>query len=250
MIKAAIIGGTGHESPDYLKDPREISIETPFGKPYPLLYTGFLNGNEVYHLVRHGREQGFPPSIVNYRANMYALKELGCNYIFATTTCGSLQEEICPGEFIILDQFIDMTKQRISGIYEDLQPDEGNYFSMAEPFSDELRDHLIEAAIIEGITVHTKGNILSIDGLRSTSRAESNLYRSWGADVINMSTAPEVILANELGIPFAEVALCTRYDSWRISDTSPDGESIRKLAENNREKVIRLISYALRKIEQ
>jgi 5'-methylthioadenosine phosphorylase len=247
MIKAAVIGGKGHELPDYLTNVREISLDTPYGKAGPVLYSGSYDGMEVIHLPRHGKDQMILPARINYRANLFALRQLGCTHILSTSTCGSLQEEICPGECIILDQFIDMTKQTVSGIHEELAPGE-RYVSLAEPFSEEMRDHLIESAIVQGITVHTKGIVISIDGFRSSSRAESNLYRKWGADVINMTTAPEVILANELNIPYAGLTLCTGYDSWRIGE-APEAGQIKAIIADNRERIIRMLTYTLKKIE-
>jgi 5'-methylthioadenosine phosphorylase len=248
-MKAAIIGGTGHALPDYLKNIKEVHVNTPFGKPDPVIYSGQFEGLDVFHLARNGKNHELPPTKINYRANMYALKQLGCDFILATGTCGSLQEEICPGEVIIFDQFIDMTKQPVTGIHEELNPGESNIVSMAEPFSEELRDHLIESAIVQGITVHTKGTAISIDGQRSSSRAESKLYRSWGADVINMTTAPEVILANELGIAYAALSLCTGYDSWRMGDMPLDPAEKMTIIKDNHDRIIRLLTYALKKIE-
>jgi 5'-methylthioadenosine phosphorylase len=248
-MKAAIIGGTGHVVPDYLKDIKEVQIETPFGKPDPVIYKGMLDGLEIFHLARNGRNHELPPTKINYRANMVALKKLGCEYIIATGTCGSLQEEICPGEVIILNQFIDMTRQPVTGIIEELNPGESNCVSMAEPFSEDLRDHLIEAAIVQGITVHTKGIAISIDGQRSSSRAESNLYRSWNADIINMTTAPEVILANELGMAYAALSLCTGYDSWRTGDVPLSAEEKKQIIIGNHDRILKLLTYALKKID-
>ena len=248
-MKAAIIGGTGHALPDYLTNVKEIAVETPFGKPDPVIFTGMYDGMEIFHLARNGKDHDLPPTKINYRANMYALKQLGCSYILATGTCGSLQEEICPGEVIIFDQFIDMTKIPVTGILAELNPKDSKYVSMAEPFSEELRDHLIESAIVQGITVHTKGIAISIDGQRSSSRAESNLYRSWKADAINMTTAPEVILANELGMAYAALSLCTGYDSWRIIDILPDPGEKQAIITENHIKINRLLTYALKKIQ-
>jgi 5'-methylthioadenosine phosphorylase len=249
-MKAAIIGGTGHALPDYLKNVKEISVTTPFGSPEPVIYAGVYDGIEIIHLARNGRNHELPPTKINYRANMYALRQLGCGYVLATGTCGSLQEEICPGEVIIFNQFIDMTRRTVTGILEELNPGESNFVSLADPFSEELRDHLIEAAIVQGITVHTKGVVVSIDGQRSSSRAESNLYRSWKADAINMTTAPEVILAKELGMAYAALSLCTGYDSWRASDAVPDPAEKMALVTENHDKIIRLLTYALKKIHE
>lgn len=248
-MKIAIIGGTGFALPDYLTDVKSISVDTPFGNPEPIIYSGKMEGVEIIHLSRNGKNNELPQTRINYRANMYALKKLGVDHIFATGTCGSLQEEICPGEVIIFDQFIDMTKQPVTGINEELYPGSNNYVSMAEPFSDELRDSLIESAIIQGITVHTKGIAISIDGQRSSSRAESRLYRCWGADVINMTTAPEAILANELGIAYAAISLCTGYDSWRQGDVTPGPGEKMNIVGDNYVRIIKLLSCAVKKIE-
>jgi 5'-methylthioadenosine phosphorylase len=248
-MKIAIIGGTGFAVPDYLTQANEIAIDTPFGKPDPVIYRGTYDGMEVLHLARNGKNHELPPTKINYRANMYALKQLGCDHIIATGTCGSLQEEICPGEVIIFDQFIDMTRQVVTGIYEELHPGESNYVSMAEPFSEVLRDTLIESAIVQGITVHTKGITISIDGQRSLSRAESRLYRCWGADVVNMTTAPEAILANELKMAYAALSLCTGYDSWRNEDNSMDPNEKMDIVKFNHDRIVKLLTCALKKVE-
>jgi 5'-methylthioadenosine phosphorylase len=248
-MKIAIIGGTGLALPNYLTKVKDVHVDTPFGKPEPVIYSGIYDGMEVFHLARNGRNHELPPTKINYRANMYAMKTLGIDKIFATGTCGSLQEEICPGEVIIFDQFIDMTKQPVTGIHEELHPGESNFVSMAEPFSSELRDCLIESAIVQGITVHTKGITISIDGQRSLSRAESKLYRCWGADVVNMTTAPEAILANELGMAYAALSLCTGYDSWRYDDNSTDPNEKMDIVKSNHDRIIRLLTSALKKIE-
>ncbi len=249
-MKVAIIGGTGHALPDYLTNVIEITVDTPFGLPMPVIYGGQFDGMDVIHLARNGKNHELPPTKINYRANMYALRQLGCGFVLATGTCGSLQEEICPGEVIIFDQFIDMTRQPVTGILEELNPRESNYVSLAEPFSEELRDHLIESAIVQGITVHTKGIVISIDGQRSSSRAESNLYRTWNADAINMTTAPEVILARELGMSYAALSLCTGYDSWRNNDFPPDPAEKMALVSQNHDKIVRLLAYALKKLQE
>jgi 5'-methylthioadenosine phosphorylase len=248
-MKIAIIGGTGFSSPNYLDDVKEISVQTPFGKPDPLIYSGKLDGIEIFHLTRNGKGHELPYARINYRANMFALNQLETDYIIATGTCGSLQEEICPGEVIIIYQFIDMTRQAVTGIMEELNPGGNNFVSMAEPFSDELRDTLIESAIIQGITVHTKGIAISIDGQRSSSRAESRLYRCWGADVINMTTAPEVILANELGIPYAALSLCTGYDSWRQDIIQPEPDEKVNIVNTNYARIVKLLKCAVKKVE-
>jgi 5'-methylthioadenosine phosphorylase len=246
MSKIAIIGSRGLEKPDYLMNVKKLSVTTPFGDPNPVMYSGTFEGMEVIHLSRRGVNDSIPSSKINFKANLYALKQQQCTHILAVTVCRSLQEEICPGEIIILDQFIDMTTQRLSGIFEDMNGG-AVYHPMEEPFSCELRDHLVEAAIVQGTTVHTKGTVLSIEGPRFSSRAESNLFRHWDADVINMGTAPEVILAAELGIPYAALAICTSYDSWRINDDMAVMED--HVVAEYHDKVLGMIKYALKKIE-
>lgn len=246
MSKIAIIGSRGLERPDYLTNVKKLSVTTPFGDPNPVMYSGILDGIEVIHLSRRGLGDSVPSSKINFKANLYALKQQECTHILAATICRSLQEEICPGEIIILDQFIDMTTQRLSGIFEDMNGGIA-YHPLEEPFSCELRDHLVEAAIVQGITVHTKGTVLSIEGPRFSSRAESNLYRNWDADVINMVSAPEVILASELGIPYASLAICTGYDSWRVNDDTAIVED--KVMNGYHDKVLSMIKYALKKID-
>lgn len=250
MMKVGIIGGTGLEDPGFLGKVKKLSAETPFGKPSSPLYAGSVDGVGVVYLARHGDKHSVPSTRVNYRANLRALKDQKCAFIIATATCGSLQEEICPGEMIVLDQFIDLTRQRQNSVYEDAGVRGVKYTPMAEPFSEDLRDHLIEGAIVSGFTVHTKGTVITIEGPRFSTRAESNLYRSWKADVINMTTAPEVILANELSIPYASIAICTGYDSWRTDTPAPGPSEIEEIIERNTGHLVKVILHALMKLKQ
>jgi 5'-methylthioadenosine phosphorylase len=244
MKKIAIIGGTGLEKLEILSGTKVLQTKTPFGEPSSELYTGQYNGLEIIHIARHG----IPSSTVNFKANLYALKEIGCTHIISTTACGSLREEICPGEFVVFDQFIDFTRHGFTTIFQDSQPGDFRYTPMAYPFSDELRDNLIEAAVTLGLTVHTKGTVITIDGPRFSTRAESQLFRMWGADIINMTTAPETILANELKIPMAVIALCTDFDSWRTDIKPPSPEDIREIIDQNIAKLLELIKISLASI--
>jgi 5'-methylthioadenosine phosphorylase len=247
MNKVAIIGGSGVENLGFIESARKLKIDTPYGDPSPDIKTGKFNNMEIVHLARHGKDHTIPSVRVNYKANIYALQELGCSHILSTATCGSLQEEICPGELVIMNQFIDFTKHRSLMIFEDKPKGELKSIPMAEPFSEELRDNLIEAAVVLGITIHTKCTVISIEGHRYSTRAESNLYRAWGADIINMSTAPEAMLANEFGIPYAAVALCTDYDSWRTDLKTPTAEEIIDIVNENAGNINELIKNALLK---
>jgi 5'-methylthioadenosine phosphorylase len=248
MNKIAIIGGTGLEDLKFLEKTKETKVKTPYGDPSSEIKTGKYNDVDIIHLSRHGKEHSIPSTQVNYHANIYALKKLGCTHILSTTACGSLQEEICPGELVVMDQFIDLTKQITTTINEEHKHGELKYTPMANPFSDELRDHLIEAAVLLGITIHTKGTVITIEGHRFSTRAESNLYRAWGADIINMSTAPEAILANELGIPYAAIALCTDYDSWRTDIKPPAPDEMLDILNSNAGKMLELIKKALARL--
>lgn len=157
------------------------------------------------------------PTAVNYRANIYALKEEGCTHLIATTACGSLQEHIHPGEVVLIDQFIDRTTQRSKTLFDGTPgaPSGICHMQMGEPFCKHTRSVIARAAQSLNIKCHTEGTVVTIEGPRFSSKAESMLYRSWGCDVVNMTTIPEVTLAKEAGLCYASIALPTDYDSWR-----------------------------------
>lgn len=241
MIKIAIIGGSGLEDPAILKNPKDININTPYGNPSSHFKTGKISGVNVVILSRHGRRHTIPPTQVNNRANIWAIKELGCTHILATTACGSLREEIRRGDLIILDQFIDFTRFRKVSFFEEFPSGELMHTPMADPFSKDLRKKIIEKAALLKLKYHSKGTVITIEGPRFSTRAESNMFRTWGADVINMSTAPECILANELQIPYAAIALSTDYDCWKTNEESVTWEEVIKVFNQNLEKVIQLL---------
>lgn len=236
-MKYGIIGGSGLDDPKLLQDYREVELETPFGKPACSITVGKLNGVDVAILARHGKDHSIMPTKVPYRANVWALKELGCTHILATTACGSLKEEIAPGDLVFIDQFVDFTKHRNLTFYEDKVV----HTPMAEPFDAALRLKLIDAAKAFGFKYHEKGTIITIEGPRFSTKAESHLFRSWGIDVINMSTVPEVILANELQIPYQAIAMATDYDCWREGEAAVTWEIIVERMKENAEKVKKLL---------
>jgi len=240
-MKIAIIGGSGFENPDILKNPGEIEVKTPFGKPSSKLKTGNISGVEVVILSRHGRDHAIPPSQVNNRANIWAIKNLGCSHILATTACGSLREEIKRGDLVILDQFIDFTRHREVTFHDEFENGALNHTPMADPFDNNLRQKLIEKAAELNLKYHPKGTVITIEGPRFSTRAESKMFRLWGADVINMSIAPECILSNELKIPYAAIALSTDYDCWKTEEEPVTWEEVLKVFKQNVENVIRLI---------
>jgi len=241
-MKIAIIGGSGFENPDLLKDQKEVQVETPFGAISSSCKTGKIGNTEVVVLSRHGRDHSIPPTQVNNRANIWAIKQLGCSHILATTACGSLREEIKRGDLVILDQFIDFTRLRKVSFFETFEPGLLNHTPMADPFDAELRKKLIVEAKKLNLSFHPSGTVVTIEGPRFSTRAESRMFRMWGADVINMSVAPECILANEIQIPYAAIALSTDYDCWKTDEAPVTWEEVLKVFHQNVENVIRLIS--------
>ncbi|MFW9819619.1 MAG: S-methyl-5'-thioadenosine phosphorylase [Candidatus Thorarchaeota archaeon] len=249
MIKIGIIGGSGLDNPDILKDANDVNVETPYGKPSSPLKTGKINNVEVILIARHGREHTIPPTQVNYRANIHALKDQGCTHILATTACGSLREEIERGDLVILDQFIDYTRLRKISFFEEFAPGDMKHTPMADPYSEELRNILIETANELNIKHHKTGTVVTIEGPRFSTRAESKMFRIWGADVINMSIAPETILANEIGIPYAAVAMSTDYDCWKEDEAPVTWEEILEIFGKNVNNVIALLTNSIPKIK-
>jgi 5'-methylthioadenosine phosphorylase len=248
MTKIGIIGGSGLDDPDMLMGAKEIVVETPYGEPSSALICGRLNDTEVVMVARHGRKHQYSPSQVNYRANIRALKDQEVTHILATTACGSLREEIGRGDFIILDQFIDMTRLRKSTFFDSF--DEGaRHTSMAEPFNSELRRVLYETAKELELKVHRSGTVVTIEGPRFSSKAESNMFRIWGADVINMSIAPEAILANEIEVPYAAVAMSTDYDCWKEDEAPVTWDEILEVFKKNASNVEKLLLNAISKIK-
>jgi 5'-methylthioadenosine phosphorylase len=209
------------------------------------LKLGQIAGTDVALLGRHGREHTIPPTQVNYRANIQALKDIGCTHILATTAVGSLREEICRGDLVILDQFIDFTKQRKMTFHESFKPHEPIHTPMADPFDYQLREILNQACLDLGISFHPSGTVVTIEGPRFSTRAESRMFRSFGADIINMSVATEVALANEIKIPYAAIAMSTDYDCWKEDEESVSWEAILEVFKSNADKVTRLLLAAI-----
>jgi len=250
MIKIAIIGGSGLGDPGIVKDPEKITVDTPYGNPSSELLTGKINGVSIVNLSRHSKGHTIPPSQVNNRANICALQKLGCTHIITTTACGSLREEIGRGDLVIPDQFIDFTRHRKVTFHEVFEPDKMKHTPMADPFSEELRNALIESAIELKLKFHTRGTVITIEGPRFSTRAESNMFRIIGADLVNMSIAPEVILANEASIPYATVAMSTDFDCWKTDEKPVFWEDVLEVFNKNVKNVINLILKTLPKIKE
>lgn len=248
MAITGIIGGSGLEDPDILSNPETISFKTPYGEPSSSLLRGKISGKDVILLSRHGRSHTITPTMVNNRANIFALKEAGCTQIIATTACGSLRDEIRRGDIVVPDQFIDFTRRRPVTFFEEFEPGKMKHTQMADPFDNGLRELIIRSAASKEIPVHTTGTIITIEGPRFSTRAESKMFRAWGADLVNMSTAPEAILSNEMGIPYAVVAMSTDYDSWKEDEAPVSWEEVLRVFDQNVSKVLHLILNVIQHI--
>ncbi len=235
-IKVAIIGGSGLAGKEFFTNLGEIKIETPFGEHSDGLVQGKIHGLECVLLLRHGKRHQFSPTQVNFRANLWALKELGCTHIIATTAVGSLREHIKAGDFVVIDQFIDFTKQRKMTFHENFE-NGSVHTAMAKPFDDFLRNHFILALEKRNYPHHREGTVVTIEGPRFSTKAESKMFRILGADIINMSIATEATLANELSIPYSAIAMVTDYDSWHEEEEAVTWEAILKVFNENSEKV-------------
>lgn len=247
MMRIGIIGGSGLEDPKLFQKTREKEFTTPYGVPSAPLIFGTIGNIEVVLLSRHGLKHQYPPTQVNYRANIHALKTAGCTHILTTTACGSLRKDIERGDLVVLDQFIDFTRHRPITFHEDFA--QGVVHTpMATPFNEELRKVLIATCKDLGLRHHEQGTVITIEGPRFSTKAESKMFRSWGADVINMSVAPEAILANEAGIPYATIAMSTDYDCL-FDDVPPvTWEDVLKTFHANAEKVKKVLVAAIVKM--
>ncbi len=238
--KLGIIGGSGLENPDIIKQAETINLATPYGV-HSDITVGVINGVAVALLSRHNKKHILPPTQINNRANIWALKELGCEQIIASTAAGSLREEINPGDIVFADQFIDFTRLRKVSFYESFPAGEMKYTPMPEPFNEDICARLCRLAKKLKLSFHKSGTIITIEGPRFSTRAESHMFRAWGADLINMSIAPEAILANEAKIPYAVIAMSTDYDCWK-EDTEPvSWEAVLETFNQNVHNVLKLL---------
>ena len=242
-----IIGGSGLDDPELLKDFEERKVSTPYGDPSSPFTIGKLNGVEVAILARHGRKHSIPPSQVPFKANMHAFKTLGVKAILASTAVGSLREEIQPGHLVFPSQFIDFTKHRSPTFYD---KDEVVHTPMAEPFSPALRKVLCEEAGNLGFAFHTDKTVVTIEGPRFSTKAESHFFRLMKADIINMSVIPEAILAREASIPYQPIAMSTDYDCWRESEESVTWELIQQRMRENAGKVKELLLASIPRVNE
>jgi len=244
-MKIGIIGGSGLDDPKILQDYIEKDVNTPYGRPSSKITCGKIKGVEVCIIARHGKNHEIYPSRVNYRANVYALKKEGCGFILATSAVGSLKEEIKPGDLVFPNQFIDFTKYRRPTFFD--KYGEVKHQPMAEPFSKDLRKILINECRYLNFPFHENATIVVIEGPRFSTKAESFMFRNF-ADIIGMTTVPEVSLANELEIPYASIAMSTDYDCWKEDEEPVTFEMVMKRMNENAEKVKQLLMAVLPKI--
>ena len=245
-MKIGIIGGSGLDDPNILKEASEVSTKTPFGRPSSLIKEGKIQNVDIAILSRHGIDHSIAPSNVNYRANIWALKNAGCVHIIGTTAVGSLRAEIEPGHLVFPSQFIDFTKHRESTFFDE---NEVVHTPMSDPYCGYLNSLLQDSAKKLDIPFHSNKTIVTIEGPRFSTRAESNMFRSWDADIINMSSCPEVPLSREQNIHYASVAMATDYDCWKEDEESVSWEMIQKTMKKNSDNVIRIVEDIIPRIK-
>jgi len=220
-----IIGGSGLDEALAGSEGRAVRVETPFGSPSGEIVLARLGATDVAILARHGRGHGLNPSRVNYRANLYALKALGCTHVIASGAVGSLREEIRPRDLILPDQVIDKTHGRAGTFFDEHF---AAHVEMALPFCPVLRGHLLRCADATDATVHDGGAYVCMEGPSFSTRAESEMHRAWGGDLIGMTAMPEARLAREAELSYALVCLASDYDCWRPTPAKLDGHELLK----------------------
>ena len=245
--KIAIIGGTGLEDIEGLTDIQQVNIDTPFGKPSDAVTIGKLDGIGIAFLPRHGRGHFISPTELPARANIYALKSLGVEQIIAVCSCGSFKQEFAPGHLVIPDQVIDRTRNRTNTFFTDGIV---AHIGFAEPFCRELSQVLYLSAKEANAIVYGKGTYVCMEGPAFSTRAESKLYRSWGADIIGMTALPEAKLAREAEICYAIIACVTDYDSWWDPGKPVDVATVIKTLNDNIALSKQIIKLAVKKIPE
>jgi 5'-methylthioadenosine phosphorylase len=241
--RTGIIGGSGLYVIDGIDIVDHLSIDTPFGPPSDDLVLARINGHEVVFLPRHGQYHRIPPHRINYRANIHALKQAGVRQVVSISAVGSLREDIRPGDFVLVDQFIDRTQGRPATFFDGPVV---AHVSMADPICASLTARLARACAECDIHTHPNGAYLVMQGPQFSSRAESMLYRSWGMDVIGMTNMPEAKLAREAEMCYATVAMCTDYDCWHDEEEDVNVSSIIEIMQSNVKKAQKMIQTLFR----
>jgi 5'-methylthioadenosine phosphorylase len=245
QAEVGIIGGTGVYDPKLVKNLKEVTVETPYGAPSDSIVVGELEGRGVAFLPRHGKNHTIRPTDVNSRANIFALKRLGVQRILASSTVGSLREEYKPGDIVFVDQFIDRTTRREESFYTE---NKVCHISVAEPMCPELRKNLIAVAKKDKISHYGTGTYVCVEGPRFSTKAESKMYRGWGADIVGMTLVPECVLAREAEVCYANIAMVTDYDVWKDHPVCVD--DIVRTMKANIENVKRIITETISELPQ
>ncbi len=244
-MKIGIIGGSGLYNLKELDKVENIQIDTPFGKPSSDFLTGEIHNIPLVFIPRHGIGHVLLPTEIPFRANIWGLKKLGVTHLISVGAVGSLKEEIIPGHIVFPDQFIDLTRHRTSTFF-------GNgvvaHVQFGDPVCPKLSEKLVQSAQTLGASIHLGGTYICMEGPAFSSRAESMLYRSWGADVIGMTNAQEAKLAREAEMSFASIALATDYDCWHVSESEVNVEDIIKVMHENVETARRIIVETMRNL--
>ncbi len=248
MAKVGIIGGSGVYRMEGIRDLKEVVLKTPFGDPSDVYRTGTLDGVEVAFLPRHGSGHRLSPSEINYRANIFGMKVLGVENLISVCACGSLKKELRPLDFVLADQFVDRTNSgRVMTFYR------GGvvaHVSLADPVCSRLADIVFEAGRGLGFSMHRRGTYLNMEGPAFSTRAESNLYRSWGMDIIGMTNMAEARLAREAEMCYVTVAAVTDYDCWYESGEAVTVEMIIANLTKNADNSKRLLQAVVRKVAE
>ncbi|MBW4446007.1 MAG: S-methyl-5'-thioadenosine phosphorylase [Spirirestis rafaelensis WJT71-NPBG6] len=248
--KIGIIGGSGLYKMDALKDVKEVHVDTPFGSPSDALILGTLDGTQVAFLARHGRNHTLLPSELPFRANIYAMKQLGVEYLISASAVGSLKEEAKPLDMVVPHQFIDRTKNRVSTFFG-----EGivAHIAFGDPVCQNLAGVLADAIAslnLPDVSLHRGGTYVCMEGPAFSTKAESHLYRSWGATVIGMTNLPEAKLAREAEIAYATLALVTDYDCWHSDHDSVTVEMVIANLQRNAVNAQKVIQETVRRLSE
>ena len=244
--RIGLVGGSGVYDLSAIEDLAERRLDTPFGRPSDAYFTGTLEGAPVAFLSRHGRGHRISPTEINYRANICGFKMLGCDAVLSASACGSLREELAPRQAVIPDQFIDRTRHRADTFFEDGVV---GHASLADPVCPALSAALEEGARRGGLEVRRGGTYVCMEGPQFSTRAESNLYRSWGADIIGMTNVTEARLAREAELCYASLALVTDYDCWRSATDDVSIDTILAVMAENSAAARRSLAEAVARVD-
>ena len=229
-LVVGVVGGSGLYAMDGLEDIEERTLSTPFGEPSDAYVIGHLGGTRMVFLPRHGRAHRVLPSEINYRANIWGMKALGVTRILSVSAVGSMREDVAPGEFVAVDQFVDRTRHRPDTFFG-----EGvvAHVMFADPVCPDVHDVLVGASRASDVKIHTNGTYLNMEGPQFSTRAESNIYRSWGVDVIGMTNLQEAKLAREAELCYATLAMATDYDCWHDGHDDVTADAVMQIMATN-----------------